>query len=723
MVIIKVLTATHSRVLGAKEGTLKYLSDQLSVFIKDAIFSPLYKDKKWDGRKRYFSQKTGVFPSGLLAEVEKLLRERGDAYRVESKLIPIVAPRSVSPEDLAGVRLYPYQTEAIQKAAEAGRGILWIATNGGKCLSPETEVYLYSGHKKKAIEVQAGDLLVGYDGTPRKVLSTCTGTSQMYRIQLRNGHDYFDCNEDHVLSLYNLLSKSVLDISVKDYFKLTRRRKTFLRLIRVAVDTPEMNLLPCSRESAYNQGYHRLSPVLGLERAPYKLRLSFVKGLFDGLKGRKLRLVGLPDRIAKIANIVRSVGLSASVAPCTIKGKAYSTLIWAYFETYKGAKPGEILQAIRFPGFEIIPLGEGPYAGFTLEGPDKRFVLGNNYLTHNTEIASGLIKAFSGLRTLFIVGNKKLFRQARERIAKRLDIPEARIGRIGEGIFDIRLITVAIVDSLNTKNPDRQKQVQALLANTQLLFVDEAHHARAQTWYSLCQACKAPYRFALSGTPFDDRADELALMATFGPVLVRITNEFLTSNGFSAKPLVHIHTIDEPVLDSDLSYPEAYEQGIIRNLYRNGQIVALTQAALAAGQKVLTLVRILAHGSVLMRMLQASKIVEGAYVHGKQPPFVIDREILKYSKSDTPRFLIASPIFREGVDVPEVQVLIVCDAGKSTKETLQKIGRGLRKKKTGENVVHVHDFADMTQKYLARHSLKRLKIYESENFTILAEAK
>jgi hypothetical protein len=70
----------------------------------------------------------------------------------------------------------------------------------GKCLHPDTPVMLYSGRVIKASQVMIGNRLMGDDSTPRTVLSTCTGTEEMYKITPVKGDPYI-VNKPHILSL------------------------------------------------------------------------------------------------------------------------------------------------------------------------------------------------------------------------------------------------------------------------------------------------------------------------------------------------------------------------------------------------------------------------------------------------------------------------------------------------------------------------------------------
>lgn len=78
--------------------------------------------------------------------------------------------------------------------------ILAARPNFGKCLCKGTKVIMYDGTDKAVEDVVIGDLLMGTDSTPRKVLSLCRGRSMMYIINQSRGMSY-RVNENHILSL------------------------------------------------------------------------------------------------------------------------------------------------------------------------------------------------------------------------------------------------------------------------------------------------------------------------------------------------------------------------------------------------------------------------------------------------------------------------------------------------------------------------------------------
>ena len=121
------------------------------------------------------------------------------------------------------------------------RGYMLVGPPGnGKCLGKDTPVLMFDGTIKYVQDVKTGDILMGDDSTPRKVLSTCYGKEQLYKIIPVKGTPY-TVNESHILSLKESGGKGftkgkVRDISVIDYLQLAKWRKHHLKGYKVAVD-------------------------------------------------------------------------------------------------------------------------------------------------------------------------------------------------------------------------------------------------------------------------------------------------------------------------------------------------------------------------------------------------------------------------------------------------------------------------------------------------------
>jgi superfamily II DNA or RNA helicase len=67
-----------------------------------------------------------------------------------------------------------------------------------------------------------------------------------------------------------------------------------------------------------------------------------------------------------------------------------------------------------------------------------------------------------------------------------------------------------------------------------------------------------------------------------------------------------------------------------------------------------------------------------------------------------------------GQDMPGINVLILAGGQRSPLRTIQRVGRALRKKLTGENTVKILDIYDMQQKMLQSQSDERLRTYKKK---------
>jgi len=127
--------------------------------------------------------------------------------------------------------------------------VLYIAGIGsGKCLAKGTKILKYSGEIEKVENIKVGDLLMGDDSTARKILSTTSGQEELYKITPTKGKPFI-VNSSHILSLKRTnkgviakngrkdhLAGKIVNISIKDYLKLSKKMKGILKLWRTGVD-------------------------------------------------------------------------------------------------------------------------------------------------------------------------------------------------------------------------------------------------------------------------------------------------------------------------------------------------------------------------------------------------------------------------------------------------------------------------------------------------------
>lgn len=135
------------------------------------------------------------------------------------------------------INLRDYQSasiDALRAGVRSGhkRQLLSAPTGSGKCLGLGTPVLCYDGNIVPVEKIKVGDLLMGPDSEPRRVLSVSLGSEMLYQVIPTKGDPYV-VNESHILSLKMtggslrscaINDGAIVNLSVLDYLK---KNKTF----------------------------------------------------------------------------------------------------------------------------------------------------------------------------------------------------------------------------------------------------------------------------------------------------------------------------------------------------------------------------------------------------------------------------------------------------------------------------------------------------------------
>ena len=133
------------------------------------------------------------------------------------------------------------------------------------------------------------------------------------------------------------------------------------------------------------------------------------------------------------------------------------------------------------------------YYGFQIDG-NKRFVLGDFTVTHNTTISLNLCSQIKR-KTIIIVHKEFLMNQWIERIQQFL--PSARVGKIQAKIIDIenKDIVIGMLQSLSMKDyPDN------MFESFGLTIIDEVHHISSEVFSCALFKIVTKYTLGLSAT-------------------------------------------------------------------------------------------------------------------------------------------------------------------------------------------------------------------------------
>ncbi|QIG69226.1 ATP-dependent RNA-DNA and DNA-DNA helicase protein [Rhizobium phage RHph_N1_15] len=249
----------------------------------------------------------------------------------------------------------------------------------------------------------------------------------------------------------------------------------------------------------------------------------------------------------------------------------------------------------------------------------------------------------------------------------------------------------------------------------EVVIGEEAHEAGGNSYYEILRHCKnAGVRVALTATPFmrDSAEDNMRLMAAFGSVLIRITEEQLIESGVLAKPIFKFVTSQpHKLLFRSSPWARAYQFGYIENGFMHKDIVRDALMAKRYGLPVLTLIQRMDHGEKLFKKFEHVGL-RTVFLRGENEQEEREAALAQLERGEIDA-IIGSTIVDVGVDVPGIGLVQLAGGGKAEVALRQRIGRGLRAKKNMPNYAFIADYSCANNIALAEHTASRRNIVKS----------
>ena len=639
---------------------------------------------------------------------------------------------------------------------------------------------MFDGTVKKVQDIQTGELIMGDDSTPRTVLSTCTGTEQLYKIVPTKGDSYV-VNESHILSLRRSETKSknngkIEDIEIKDYLSLSEPRKECLKGYKVPISfsVKEVPMDPYMIGYWLGDGASRAASISCQESAvlhyfhrnlgKYELFLDYTSQYDYRIKGKKpnyffktlrnLNLIGNKHipllykcnsrevRLQVLAGLIDSDGsaikggwdfcqknetlfddvmfLARSLGFACYKQKCKKTCTNApggpktgtYFRCCifgtgvedvpckvprKRLEPREQVKNVLNVGIKVEKLDVGEYFGFEIDG-NRRFVLGDFTVTHNTTVALALSSQLK-VRTMIVVHKEFLANQWVEKIKE--FCPGATIGRVQGDTFDTEKdFVIAMIQTMCMRDFDKKA-----FDSIGLLIVDEAHHIGAPAFSQFMFKICPKFTLGLTATP--DRKDGLTRLLYWflGPEFFKVervnqattkvkTLDYVDEAFKEAPPVTRFGQLNMAAMINIVTELEA----------RNDLIVETVESAFKAGRRVLVLSDRREHCFYLQNRLGSKAKL---YVGGMK-----EADLAKSAES--PVVVATFQLAHEGLDIPALDTVILATPKSDIK---QSIGRIMRETKGKVNDPLIYDIADHWSVFFAMYR-KRLKVYREGGFEL-----
>jgi superfamily II DNA or RNA helicase len=351
---------------------------------------------------------------------------------------------------------------------------------------------------------------------------------------------------------------------------------------------------------------------------------------------------------------------------------------------------------------KLEKVGIDDYYGFEIDG-NRRFVLGDCTVTHNTIMALKIISILS-TKTLILVHKEFLMNQWIERMTD--FIPSARIGKIQGKVFDIenKDVVIGMIQSLYDKDyaPDA-------FSSFGLTVIDEVHRIGSEQFSRTLFKTITPYMLGISATV--DRKDKLTRI-----LYMFIGNKIYEESREDCDP-VCVRAIQYISTDPEFNATELDFRG---NTKYSTMIVKLCAFGPRSDFIIRVLgdlldehpdnqIMILCHNkSLLTYLYDAINYRElasvGYYIGGMKQ--------VKLQETETKKIVLATyAMAAEALDIKSLTTLVMVTP---KTDIIQSVGRILRVKHKHPVVVDIVDMHDNFQKQW----IQRRRFYKKCNYRI-----
>lgn len=418
-------------------------------------------------------------------------------------------------------------------------------------------------------------------------------------------------------------------------------------------------------------------------------------------------------------------------------------------------------QAIKQKG-GIIEMATGSGKTMTMTdiigkiGQDTAFIVPNNSLFFN---AKTQIEQYVDTNKVNIgqVGGMKIDRKSD---------PD----KVNINIVSLPLAYMAFdTDGKERIDPTKKVEIEKVLQQSNVIVFDEVHHLAADKYKLVSAHSPAKYRYGLSATPKRDDHRDLEIVGGVGENIGKISAKMLIDKGFLTPPEIVMVNNDDVIPkteyeiidnlkdsnceinkqtkmykkikeDPESKLPPSYDPTYFRyveksaiecNPKRNDRIIDVTKKLEEYGKTKVVFVKSVEHAKKLQKQMEDEGIYSEILVGEEEANIVLtpkERQdpmslfkkrnaLFERMKDGSLKTIIATDkIMGEGVDIPNIDTLILTGMRKSTTDAIQIVGRALRLKKDKKTAFIVDFYDDLP--YLRDWNGQRQEVWKDQEFPI-----
>jgi len=360
-------------------------------------------------------------------------------------------------------------------------------------------------------------------------------------------------------------------------------------------------------------------------------------------------------------------------------------------------------------------------------------ITGNGVIKAPTGSGKSVIAILSALEMLknkpntkivYAVNSTTLLKQF-QNFAKKEDLPFLLVsGEVDELKNGQKsdLIALSVSYYYSQKKQKKHEKLKELIQNADLIIVDEAHHTPASMLKSLLMDSPNSIRLGLSATPLREDGRELEILGLLGKISYSIDYTELVKNNYLV-PLEYIQyetmpskVIKEEIRNIDVTksydvFAKTYSR-LLRlfenSPFTNKQIIAKIKEL--NKYPALVIVRRISTAKKLSELMNENGIIAD-WVSSKTD--LNERmEKIENLKNGKLQVLISTSLADEGLDIPNLSLVVLLTQGKSRIKLVQRIGRVMRPSQNKQkgyilDIVYPYEF-------FIRQGEKRYKFVSSE---------
>ena len=297
--------------------------------------------------------------------------------------------------------------------------------------------------------------------------------------------------------------------------------------------------------------------------------------------------------------------------------------------------------------------------------------------TGKTRIAAVYFSRVTG-SCLFVVDQKNLLYQQRQELQDWLG---EDVGIVGDSVFDPKRVTVATVQTLHIHENDGR--FKKWYRRVDVMVVDELHEQMARRNFDVLNSIEPVAVFGLTATlQMKQKPVRYKVWSFSGPVIF----EFPLEKGIDRGVLSKVRVLqlsfniedDGGALAENLGvfeYADEIQMQLIENEVKLDACRKITRLLLALGRYEIVLVDRRAHLKALEDLFRGNTpygVAKGGLDESDRTKAIEDFE------AGITRLILATKVFKKGVNIKRVDVIMDLAELKSKNDAVQKLGRVLR---------------------------------------------